>query len=257
MNINELKSKNLTELVEIGGDLDLADAERHAPGGARRADPPAAGRARRTGLRDRHPRHRRRGLRLPAPPRPDAQPGRRLRQLDARCAASACAPATGWAASSAPPRTARSTGACCASSRSTASIPRPRKRRPHFDALTPDPPHRADQPRDRPEEPQPAADQPGQPARQGPARPHRQPAQGRQDDAPQADRQRHQRELPGDPAHGRAHRRAAGGGHRHAPLASRARSSPRPSTSRRRTTPTSPRWPSRSPSARSRPGATW
>jgi transcription termination factor Rho len=38
--------------------------------------------------------------------------------------------------------------------------------------------------------------------------------------------------------------------------ASRARSSPRPSTSRQRTTPMWPRWPSRSPSARSRPAAT-
>ena len=63
-------------------------------------------------------------------------------------------------------------------------------------------------------------------------------------------------ELPGHPPHGRPHRRAARGSHRHAPVASRARSSARPSTSRPRTTPTSPRWPSRSPSARSRPAAT-
>ena len=63
-------------------------------------------------------------------------------------------------------------------------------------------------------------------------------------------------ELPGHPPDGRPDRRAARGSHRHAALASRARSSARPSTSRPRTTPTSPRWPSRSPSARSRPAAT-
>ena len=43
-----------------------------------------------------------------------------------------------------------------------------------------------------------------------------------------------------------------GGGHRHAPHASRARSSPRRSTGRARSTPTSPSWPSRRPSGWSR-----
>jgi hypothetical protein len=65
MNINELKEKNLRELVEIGGDLDVADAR-----DMRKDDL-----VERILLRDRHPRHRGRGLRLHAPPRPDAQPG--------------------------------------------------------------------------------------------------------------------------------------------------------------------------------------
>ena len=141
---------------------------------------------------------------------------------------------------------------------------RQRQRRRHRDGPPPPglqrpdpgPPGRAHQPRERPEEPEPAARQPRQPDRQGPARPDRQPAEGRQDDAPEGDRQRDQRQLPGHPPDGRPHRRAARGGHGHAPAASRARSSPRPSTSPRRITPTWPRWPWRSPSARSRPGGT-
>ena len=52
--------------------------------------------------------------------------------------------------------------------------------------------------------------------RAGPARPHRLAAQGGQDDADQADRQRHQREQPRGAPHPPAHRRAAGRGHRHA-----------------------------------------
>ena len=64
-------------------------------------------------------------------------------------------------------------------------------------------------------------------------------------------------QLPGRAPDGRPHRRAARRGHRHAALGARARSSPRPSTSRPRTTPAWPRWRWRSPSARSRPAATW
>ena len=130
------------------------------------------------------------------------------------------------------------------------------RRRPHFGDLTPVHPDKLINLESDPEEPEPAVDQPRQPDRQGPARADRQPAQGRQDDAAQAHRERHLDQLPGSAPHGRAHRRATRGSHRHAPLASRARSSPRPSTSRPRTTPTSPRWRSRSPSARSRPAAT-
>ncbi len=140
-----------------------------------------------------------------------------------------------------------------------------RQRRRHRDGSQPSglqrphagPPERADQPRERRQEPEPADDQPGQPDRQGPARAHRQPAEGRQDDAPEGDGQRHHRELPGHPPDGRAHRRAPGGGHGHARGPSRARSSPPPSTSPPRTTPTWPRWRWRSRSARSRPAATW
>ncbi|CAA9389413.1 MAG: Transcription termination factor Rho, partial [uncultured Quadrisphaera sp.] len=52
--------------------------------------------------------------------------------------------------------------------------------------------------------------------RQGPARAHRQPAQGGQDADDAGDRQRDQHQQPRGPPHGRARRRAARGGHRHA-----------------------------------------
>jgi len=62
----------------------------------------------------------------------------------------------------------------------------------------------------------------------------------------------HLGELPRDPPDGRPDRRAPGGGH-DMRRSVKARSSARRSTNRPRTTPTSPRWRWRSPSARSRP----
>ena len=70
--------------------------------------------------------------------------------------------------------------------------------------------------RDRAEQPDDPGHRPGRADRQGPARPHRLPAQGRQDDGAAGDRQRDHREQPRGPPHGRARRRAARGGHRHA-----------------------------------------
>ncbi len=71
------------------------------------------------------------------------------------------------------------------------------------------------------------------PDRQGPARPDRRAAAHRQDRAAAehraVDRDQPPRMLP----HRAAHRRAPGGSHRHAALGEAARSSPRPSTSRR------------------------
>ncbi len=159
--------------------------QRHASRRPRRADPAAPGRARRPALRDRHPRHRRRRLRVPATPRADAEPGRHLRQLD---------PGPQLRTAGGRPRRRRHPHA---QGRGEVLGPPARRvrqrRRPRHGAAPPalrradaDPPDRADQPRDRPQEPQPAAGQPGQPDRQGPARAHRQPAQGGQDDAAQA-----------------------------------------------------------------------
>ena len=61
-------------------------------------------------LRDRHPRHRRRRLRVHAPPRPAAQPGSACTSAPARCAASACASATASPVPCAPRVRRRSTG---------------------------------------------------------------------------------------------------------------------------------------------------
>ena len=130
------------------------------------------------------------------------------------------------------------------------------RNRPVFGDLTPVHPDELINIETDPEEPQPAADQPRQPARQGPACPHRQPAEGRQDDAPQAHRQRDQHELPGRSSSWSRSSASARRKSRTCVARSRAKSSARPSTSRRRTTPTSPRWRSRSPSARSRPAVT-
>ena len=80
------------------------------------------------------------------------------------------------------------------------------------------------------------------PDRQGPARPDRRAAAHRQDDAAAEHRQQHHREPPRGLPHRPAHRRAARGSDRHAALGPAARSSRRPSTSRRSATSRSPRW---------------
>ena len=80
------------------------------------------------------------------------------------------------------------------------------RNRPVFGDLTPVHPDELINIESDPKNLEPAADQPRQPAGQGSARADREPAEGRQDDAAQAHRQRNQHELPGDPPHGRAHR---------------------------------------------------
>ena len=191
-----------------------------------------------------------RGRALPARAR------RRLRLADRRSAASACAPATASPARCARRRTTRSTTACCASKRSTASTRRSRKRRPYFDTLTPIFPNEMINLETAPDILSHAPDQPGRADRPRPARPDRLAAQGRQDDAAQADRQRHHDQLPRRPPDGRADRRAARRSDRHEALGRRRGRSPRPSTSRSRTTPTSPRWRWSAPSGWSRAAAT-
>ena len=85
-------------------------------------------------------------------------------------------------------------------------------------------------------------DRPDHAARQGPARAHRVAAAHRQD----GDAAEHRPRDRGQPPRGlpdrAADRRAARGSHRHGPLGARARSSARPSTSRRCATSRSPRW---------------
>ena len=218
LDIRDLREMTVKELQEVGERLEIDGAPAERQRRPRRPDPPAPDRARRPRLRLRHPRHRRRGLRLHAPARPAAQPGRRLRLLEPgpplRPPRSAIASRGAVRA----PREAREVLGPAARRRVNGVDPETARRRPALRRPDADPPDRADQPRDRPQEPQPAAGQPGQPARQGPARADRQPAQGRQDDAAQEHRERHHRQLPGHPADGRAHRRAAGGSHGHAPL---------------------------------------
>jgi len=133
------------------------------------------------------------GFWLHAPPRPDAEPGRCLRLVQPASAASGCESATASAVPFAPRARARQywghdPGRSRQRHRSRNGTPSAGVRRPH-----PGPPGCSYQPRDGLQESQPATGQPGQPDRQGPARTHRSsPAQGRQDDAPQAHRQRHQ-----------------------------------------------------------------
>ena len=78
--------------------------------------------------------------------------------------------------------------------------------------------------------------------RQGPARPDRRAAAHRQDDAAAEHRAVGREEPPRGVPDRPAHRRAAGRSHRHAALGAAAKSSPRPSTSRRSATCRSPRW---------------
>ncbi|CAA9294450.1 MAG: Transcription termination factor Rho, partial [uncultured Actinomycetospora sp.] len=79
-------------------------------------------------------------------------------------------------------------------------------------------PERAPAPRDRVAPAHHARHRPGHARGQGPARADRLAAEGRQDDGAAGDRQRDHHEQPRGPPHGRARRRAAGGGHRHAAL---------------------------------------
>ena len=82
LNISDLGAMSEKELRAVGQDLEL-----EAEVGVRREELvdrilQAPDRTRRPRLRDRDPRHRRRGLRVHAPPRPAAEPGRRLRLVE-------------------------------------------------------------------------------------------------------------------------------------------------------------------------------
>ena len=118
-----------------------------------------------------------------------------------------------------------------------------------FDNLTPLYPDEKLEPRERPGELLHADHGPLHPHREGPARPDRLAAACRKDRAAQGHRQQHRRQPPGSHPHRAAHRRAPRRSHRHGAIASRARSSPPPSTSRRPATSRWPRWSSRRPSA--------
>ena len=230
--------------------------DRGAQGRPRRRDPPAPDGARRPRLRDRHPRHRRRGLRLHAPPRPAAEPGRRLRQLQPGPPLRPARSATASPAPSAPRASGEKYwGLLRVDSVNGVDIETAR-RRPHFNDLTPVHPDELINLESDPKNLSQRLVNLVNPIGKGQRALIVSPPKAGKTMLLKAHRQRHHRELPGHPPHGRAHRRAARGSHGHAPVASRARSSARPSTSRPRTTPTSPRWRSRSPSARSRPAAT-
>ena len=95
--------------------------------------PDRAGRAR---LRHRHPRDRRRGLRVPAPSRRDAVPGRHVRRRRARSAASGCAPATSVGPVRAPREAEKYWGLLRVDAVNGVD-PEIARRRPHFDALMP------------------------------------------------------------------------------------------------------------------------
>ena len=190
LDVNDLREMSVTELRARSRAISSSTPR---PANARttcRPDPPAPDRAR-----------------GPSTTRPASSTS--STRASASCAATACCPAR-MTSTSARARSAASACASAIASRAPfARRARPEKywgllrvdsvngvdtetarARPRLRRPDPGPPGRPDQPRDRPEEPQPAADQPRQPDRQGPARPDRQPAEGRQDDAAQADRQR-------------------------------------------------------------------
>ena len=92
------------------------------------------------------------------------------------------------------------------------------RNRPEFSKLTPLYPQERLRLETDAEQPDHPGHRPGRADRQGPARPDRLAAQGRQDDGAAGDRQRDHHEQPRVPPDGRARRRAARGGHRHAAL---------------------------------------
>ena len=137
LDISDLREMSVTELRAVGRDLDIERRPPTPQGRPRRPHPPAPDRARRPRLRDRHPRHRRRGLRLHAPPRPAAEPRRRLRQLQpgAPLRPPHRRPDLGRRPRAA--RGARSTGACSGSTRVNGVDVETARRRPVFNDLTP------------------------------------------------------------------------------------------------------------------------
>ena len=147
MNINELKSKNMKELVEIGGDLDVAEARSMGKDALveriiqRQVE--RGGQVYVTGIldivEDGFGFIRRRGL-MPSPEDvyvSSSQVRRFGLRAGDRVGGVTRAPKDGekyWSLL----RVESVNGV----------DPETAKRRPHFDALTPDPPHRAHQPRD-------------------------------------------------------------------------------------------------------------
>ena len=191
LDVSDLREMSVTELRQVGRDLELEPAPDERKDDLVDRDPPAPDRARRPRLRHRHPRHRRRGLRVHAPPRPAAEPGRRLRQLQPGPPVRPPDRRPRLAAPSAPRARPRSTGACSASTRSTASTSRRPAAGRVFGDLTPVHPDELINLESDPKNLSQRLINLVNPHRQGPARPDRQPAEGRQDDAPQAHRQRH------------------------------------------------------------------
>ena len=96
--------------------------------------------------------------------------------------------------------------------------PEEAKRRPNFEKLTPIFPNEQLHAGDAAQRHLDPHDRPARAHRSRPARSDRLPAQGRQDDRPQAHRQRHLDQLHGRPPDGRADRRAPGRSDRHGSL---------------------------------------
>ena len=137
MDIKELNRKDVDELMRIGGDLEVTDTD--GLGKEDLVERIIQRQVERGGqqLRGRHPRPRRGWLRLHAPPRPHAQPGRHLRQLQP-CAS--LRPARGRPRGGHPatrPRTGEKYWGLVRVDSVNGVDPETARRRPHFDALTP------------------------------------------------------------------------------------------------------------------------
>ena len=250
LNLADLQAKPLDELRELAGEhgIEGADDLEHSdlvlklldvvPLTPTRREPERITAARH---RRRDPRDRRRGLRLPARPRRDAVERRHLRQLQPGAPLRRCAPATGSPARPAPPKEQEKYWGLLRVDTVNGVEPEVARRRPYFDTAGAGLPGRDVRHRDGPEEPDPAPHQPHQPHRQGPARP---------DPLARPRRARRRSSSTSPPASPTTTPRrsswspSSASGPRRSPTcsaASRARSTPRPSTSRPRTTPAWPR----------------
>ena len=201
MNLADLQAKDVEELRELAAEhgvegyeelehsdlvLKLLDVVPLAPSQSRRRTERAAR------GRHRHPGDRRRGLRLPAPPRRDAVERRHLRQLVPGAPLRAAHRRQGRG----PDPPAQGPGEVlgpAAGRHGQRRRPGDRQAPPVLRHAGAGLPRRDVRHRDRPEEPHPAPDQPDQPHRQGPARADPVAGQGRQDHRAEAHRGGHQR----------------------------------------------------------------
>ena len=253
LDVTDLREMSVAELRQVGPTSSSTPPGR-AQGRPRRRDPAAPDRARRPWTTDRHPRHRRRGLRLHAPARPAAEPRGRVRQLQPGPPLRPADRRPRRGAVRAPREQEKYWGLLRVDSVNGVDIETAR-RRPVFNDLTPVHP---DELINLESDPKNLSQRminlvnpigKGQralivsPPKAGKTMLLKKMANGITANYPEillmvaliGERPEEVTDMP---------------------AASRARSSAPPSTSRPRTTPTSPRWPSRSPSARSRPGAT-
>ena len=219
LDISDLREMSVKELA--AGRRQARHRGRRPPRGAGRPDPPGPDRARRARVRLRHPGRGRRRLRLHAPPRPPAERGRRLRlelsqvrrfglRIGDRVTGAVRAPREGEkycglirvdSVNGVDPETAR--------------------RRPYFNDLTPIHPIELINLESDPKNLSQRLVNLVNPLGKGQRALIVSPPKAGKTMLLKNIANGITRQLPGHPAHGRPHRRAAGGGHGHAPLGAR------------------------------------